>query len=302
MNMKLHINKITMSILAGAALLFSACSDGDTVFDDIIANETRGGVLRTVEILSDEIPIGQNDSSFGVTLEVQTKDNGSRAEFVEVYLGFRDNTVDEGGTDLDKDQIRIADIDKDTWTIGEFGYPRFTYEVTLPEMLGFLGLSDTDVDGGDQFEVRFELVLSDGSRYSFDDNTGTLTGSFFRSPFLYTPTVVCPPTPPTPGDWTFVMADAYGDGWNGAALLFSIDGEVTEVFVTSSEGAGATKTVNVPEGAQVVSLKFRSGDWDSEITYTVTAATGNVITEQAEPYSTDPPADVELINYCILNF
>lgn len=300
--MKLHINKITMSILAGAALLFSACSDGDTVFDDIIANETRGGVLRTVEILSDEIPIGQTDSSFGVTLEVQTKDNGSRAEFVEVYLGFRDNTVDEGGTDLDKDQIRIADIDKDTWTIGEFGYPRFTYEVTLPEMLGFLGLSDTDVDGGDQFEVRFELVLSDGSRYSFDDNTGTLTGSFFRSPFLYTPTVVCPPTPPTPGDWTFVMADAYGDGWNGAALLFSIDGEVTEVFVTSSEGAGATKTVNVPEGAQVVSLKFRSGDWDSEITYTVTAATGNVITEQAEPYSTDPPADVELINYCILNF
>ncbi|UCE69034.1 MAG: hypothetical protein JSW57_11445 [Flavobacteriaceae bacterium] len=300
--MKLHINKITMSILAGAALLFSACSDGDTVFDDIVANENRGGVLRTVEILSDEIPIGQTDSSFGVTLEVQTKDNGSRAEFVEVYLGFRDNTVDEGGTDLDKDQIRIADIDKDTWTIGEFGYPRFTYEVTLPEMLGFLGLSDTDVDGGDQFEVRFELVLSDGSRYSFDDNTGTLTGSFFRSPFLYTPTVVCPPTPPTPGDWTFVMADAYGDGWNGAALLFSIDGEVTEVFVTSSEGAGATKTVNVPEGAQVVSLKFRSGDWDSEITYTVTAATGNVITEQAEPYSTDPPADVELINYCILNF
>jgi hypothetical protein len=291
-----------MSILAGAALLFSACSDGDTVFDDIIANETRGGVLRTVEILSDEIPIGQTDSSFGVTLEVQTKDNGSRAEFVEVYLGFRDNTVEEGGTDLDKDQIRIADIDKDTWTIGEFGYPRFTYEITLPEMLGFLGLSDTDVDGGDQFEVRFELVLSDGSRYSFDDNTGTLTGSFFRSPFLYTPTVVCPPTPPTPGDWTFVMADAYGDGWNGAALLFSIDGEVTEVFVTSSEGAGATKTVNVPEGAQVVSLKFRSGDWDSEITYTVTAATGNVITEQAEPYSTDPPADVELINYCILNF
>jgi hypothetical protein len=69
MNMKLHINKITMSILAGAALLFSACSDGDTVFDDIVANENRGGVLRTVEILSDEIPIGQTDSSFGVTLE-----------------------------------------------------------------------------------------------------------------------------------------------------------------------------------------------------------------------------------------
>ena len=298
--MKLHINKITMSILAGAALLFSACSDGDTVFDDIVANENRGGVLRTVEILSDEIPIGQTDSSFGVTLEVQTKDNGSRAEFVEVYLGFRDNTVEEGGTDLDKDQIRIADIDKDTWTVGEFGYPRFTYEITLPEMLGFLGLSDTDVDGGDQFEVRFELVLSDGSRYSFDDNTGTLTGSFFSSPFLYTPTVVCPPAPPTPGDWTFVMADAYGDGWNGAALLFEIDGEVTEVFV--ADGFDDTQTVNVPEGAEVVSLKFRSGDYDAEISFTVTAATGNVVAEQAEPYTINPTPDVELINYCNLNY
>jgi hypothetical protein len=275
MNMKLHINKITMSILAGAALLFSACSDGDTVFDDIVANENRGGVLRTVEILSDEIPIGQTDSSFGVTVE-------------------------EGGTDLDKDQIRIADIDKDTWTIGEFGYPRFTYEITLPEMLGFLGLSDTDVDGGDQFEVRFELVLSDGSRYSFDDNTGTLTGSFFSSPFLYTPTVVCPPAAPTAGDWTVVMGDAFGDGWNGAALIFTIDGEETEVFL--ADGAEGTETVVVPEGTEVISIKFRSGDWDAEITYTVTSASGNVVTEQAEPYSTNPVPDVELINYCNLNY
>lgn len=289
-----------MSILAGAALLFSACSDGDTVFDEIIDNEKRGAVLRTVEILSDEIPIGQTDSSFGVELEVQTEDNGSLGEFVEVYLGFRDNTVEDGGTDLSRDQILIETIDSSTWTIGEFGYPRFTYEITLPEMLSALGLSDSDVDGGDQFEVRFELVLTTGDRYSFGDNTGTLTGSFFSSPFLYTPTVVCPPSAPTPGNWTVVMGDAYGDGWNGAALLFEIDGEVTEVFL--ADGSEGTETVVVPDGTEVISLKFRSGDWDSEITFTVTSASGNVVAEQAEPYSTDPVADVELINYCNLNY
>ncbi len=298
--MKLQINKLTMSILAGAALMFSACSDGDTVFDNIVNNEKRGAALRTVQILSDEIPIGQTDSSFGVELEVQTEDNGSLGEFVEVYLGFRDNTVEEGGTDLSKDQIRIEDIEKDTWTIGEFGYPRFTYEITLPEMLQFLGLNDTDVDGGDQFEVRFELVLSTGDRYSFGDNTGTLTGSFFSSPFLYTPTVVCPPAAPTAGNWTVVMGDAFGDGWNGAALIFTIDGEETEVFL--ADGAEGTETVAVPDGTEVISLKFRSGDWDSEITFTVTSASGNVVAEQAEPYSTDPTPDVELINYCNLNY
>ena len=289
-----------MSILAGAALMFSACSDGDTVFDNIVDNEKRGAALRTVQILSDEIPIGQSESSFGVELEVQTEDNGSLGEFVEVYLGFRDNTVEEGGTDLSKDQILIETVDSSTWTIGEFGYPRFTYEITLPEMLSALGLSDTDVDGGDQFEVRFELVLTTGDRYSFGDNTGTLTGSFFSSPFLYTPTVVCPPAAPTAGNWTVVMGDAYGDGWNGAALIFTIDGEETEVFL--ADGGEGTETVAVPDGTEVISLKFRSGDWDSEITFTVTSASGNVVAEQAEPYSTDPTPDVELINYCNLNY
>ena len=289
-----------MSTLAGAALLFTACSEGDKVIDDIFDSETRGAVLRTVEILSDEIPIGQTDSSFGVVLEVQDQEGGTLVEFVEVYLGFRDNTVEAGGTDLDRDQSLIETIDSSTFTVGEFGYPRFTYEITLPEMLSALGLGDTDVDGGDQFEIRFELVLTDGRTYSFDDNTGTLTGSFFSSPFLYTPTVVCPPTPPTPGDWTFVMADAYGDGWNGAALLLSIDGEVTEVFV--ADGFDDTQTVTIPEGTEVVSLKFRSGDYDSEISFTVTAATGAVMYEVAEPYSVTIPADVEFINYCVQNY
>ena len=289
-----------MSILAGAALLFTACSDGDNVIDEINANEKRGAVLRTIQILSDEIPIGQSESSFGVELEVQTEDDGKLGEFVEVYLGFRDNTVEEGGTDLSRDQILVETIDSSTWTIGEFGYPRFTYEITLPEMLSALGLGDTDVDGGDQFEVRFELVLTTGDRYSFGDNTGTLTGSFFSSPFLYTPTVVCPPSAPTPGNWTVDMGDAFGDGWNGAALLFEIDGEVTEVFL--ADGAAGTETVVVPDGTEVISIKFRSGDWDAEITFTVTSASGNVVAEQAEPYTTNPVPDVELINYCNLNY
>ncbi len=43
----------------------------------------------------------------------------------------------------------------------------------------------------DQFSVRFELVLSDGRRFSSAQNSGTLTQTFFASPFLYTPTVTC---------------------------------------------------------------------------------------------------------------
>jgi hypothetical protein len=54
-----------------------------------------------------------------------------------------------------------------------------------------LGLSGDAFFGGDQFTIRFEAVLLDGRRFSFADNTGTLTGSFFSSPFLYTANIVC---------------------------------------------------------------------------------------------------------------
>lgn len=296
--MKLFSNKFLTTLIGGAALLFTACAEGDNVIDTVFDDTTRGAVLRTVSILSDEIPIGQASSSFGAVLEVQDQEDGQLVDFVEVYVGFRDNT-DNGGPDNDRDQVLAETIDSSTFTIGEFGLPRFTYEITLPELLSTLGLADSDVDGGDQFEVRFELVLTDGRRFSRADNSATLTGSFFASPFLYVANVVCPPTAPTPGDWTFEMTDAYGDGWNGAALLFSVDGTVTEVLLAA--GSAGTQTVTVPSGAQVVSLVYRSGDWDSEVGYVVTAATGNVVASQTA-YTTAPVANVELINYCILNY
>ena len=59
-------------------------------------------------------------------------------------------------------------------------------------MLALTGEQATDLFGGDQYGLRFEIVLTDGRRFSNDDNSGTITGSYFSSPFLYTPTVVCP--------------------------------------------------------------------------------------------------------------
>lgn len=178
------IGVIAFSLLIG-------CQDGDTVFDEITNNETRGAVLRTVELVSNELPIGVADAGFEAVLEIQDQENGTLADFVEVYVGFRDNTPDDGDAG-DVAQSLYETVGKDEFEIGEFGYPRFTYDVALSDLLAFTGIAEDAIFGGDQFEIRFELVLTDGRRYSFDDNTGTLTGSFFSSPFLYTPTVVCP--------------------------------------------------------------------------------------------------------------
>ena len=47
-----------MTALAGSALLFSGCQEGDNPIDFINDNETRGAVLRTIEIFSLNCPLG----------------------------------------------------------------------------------------------------------------------------------------------------------------------------------------------------------------------------------------------------
>ena len=174
-----------------SVLLIGACEDSDKVFDEITGNETRGAVLRTVNIVSNELPIGDDTAVFEVELEVQDQENGTLVDNVEIYLGFNDNTENVGpGTDVEEQLY--ATVNKSEFIVGEFGLPRFTINIPLTDMLSFVGRNSTDITGGDNFPVRFELILNDGRRYTNTDNSGTLTGAFFSSPFLYTPTVICP--------------------------------------------------------------------------------------------------------------
>lgn len=298
--MKKFTNKYTFILLAGLISLFTACEEGDNVFDQIVAAEQRGAVLRTINVTSNELPIGVADGFFGVDLEVQDQENGALSQSIEVYASFIDNTPDNGkGASSAESMVETLDVA--SFATGDRSLPVTSYAVTLPTLLSTTGVAEGDIDGGDQFAVRFELVLKDGRRFSAADNSGTLTGSYFSSPFTYNSTIVCPPTPPAAGDWIFDMTDAYGDGWNGASLLVTVDGVETNVLVDGSEGAASLETFNVPAGTQAISIQFVSGNWDAEIGFTVTSANGNVILTQTA-YTDNAPAGVELINYCVKNF
>ena len=180
-------------VATGALMVLMGCSEGDTVFDEIVDNEKRGAVLRTVDLLNNEIAFNLEDGTiaddtfFGVILEEQDQESGDLFDFMEVYIGYRDNT---GGENTVPEALAET-IPAEDFSIGEFGLPRYEYRISGAELLAFTGLDGSDLEGGDQFSIRFEVVLKDGNRYSFEDNTGTLTGSFYRSPFLYTPSVVC---------------------------------------------------------------------------------------------------------------
>lgn len=173
----------------GLALL-SSCEESDNVFDQIIADVERGSVLRTVSVQG-ELPLGQADALFTVEVEVQDQQNGALLQDLDVLIGFNDNTDDVGpGTNV-AEQLYTT-VPSTQFTTGEFGLPRYTFEIPLGELLTFVGRTNDEITGGDQFTVRFIINTTDGKSFSNNNNSGTLTGSFFRSPFLYTPTIICP--------------------------------------------------------------------------------------------------------------
>lgn len=76
------------------------------------------------------------------------------------------------------------------------------------------------------------------------------------------------------GDWDLALVDDFGDGWNGASLTFEIDGVGT--VYTIADGAAANFTISVPAGTTTLSLFFTSGDWDVEVSWTLTAPLGGI--------------------------
>ena len=291
--MKIYKNKLFLLSSALSMVLFQACTDADNPIDQVYEGTQRGAVLRTIAVVSNELPIGQSTAGFAVDLEIQDVENGDLVETVNVYLRFTDNTIEDGGTDFSKPEVAAGTIPRADFTPGPRGLPQTSYSIGLQAMQTLLGVVDDQVDGGDVFRIRFELVLTDGRTYSLADNTATLTQSFFASPFAYNATVVCPEVPPVAGDWTINGQDSYGDGWNGAAIVVSIDG--TETSYTLDDGSSASFTVTVPNGAQSISFSFVSGDWDSEVSFQIISAAGN------EKASAVPSPAVGLIplNFCI---
>ena len=292
--MKKLIYNHLKTVLAGSAVLFAAaCTESDLPIDTITDNESRGAVLRTVDILESEILFDVATSTlvggnFTVILEAQDQQNGALLSEVEVYFGFRDNT-DEAGADNDRDEILVETIAASAFEPGPFDLPRYQYSTTADAIQSALNLPGSEIFGGDQFLIRFEMVLTDGRRYSFANNTGTLTGAFFNARFLHTADIVCAPSVPTAGTWEVSTTDTFGDGWNGASLDVSIDGGPVNSIANIDDGvrpfASSTQefTFDVPVGAQTISIVFVSGDFDEEILYSVTSANGTVVAEGEEP-------------------
>ncbi|MDP2159102.1 MAG: hypothetical protein Q8K02_01360 [Flavobacterium sp.] len=236
-------NKIlNLSIITAFVLLYS-CGDNDNSIDGILDDTTSGAVLRTIELISNEIALGDDNASFSVILEAQDKMNGKLMEKVEVYASFKDNTDDD--TDYSVEETFLYNLLPTNFTEGPIGLPRTTVTITLNQLKQFLNVQDGEFNGGDVFEVRFKYITTDGRSFSWENSSANiLGGAFYRSPFRYNVNVTCPFESSLAGTHSYVTTNMSRPG--ASPCGGTVNGTVTW-FDTDENGA------QLPEGTYRIS-------------------------------------------------
>jgi len=235
------IKKLFFLCTVSLAVVLSSCdNDPNNTIDQVLDGVDSGAVLRTISIISGELPIGVPGSQFSVEVEEQDNQDGALLSSVDVFVGFTDNSPDNGTLDVNEQQVSTIDVS--AFSPGPQGLPRTTITVTLDEMSAALGIDQADLFGGDLFVVRLAVNLTDGRTFSVDNAGGIITGGFFNSPFQYSPTVVCPLEETSfVGNYLIEEITPYVDG-----PTFD-DGAVVEVFVGDFSTERFFFTSNYPD-------------------------------------------------------
>jgi hypothetical protein len=185
--------KFIFVVLAAMGMAIS-CSDDKGFFDkDAIVYAAYLNVVATPS--STFGTVSQSDfrlntsSTYQVTLEERDVERGNLFQSVDFYVKLRDNTVPKITTnEIKLKSVPATDFEQNPDT----DYPRATISVTAQEVLTALSLTQGDVNGGDQIELRYELVMKDGRVFTNTNASGIVSGgAFFNSPFFYRIPVVC---------------------------------------------------------------------------------------------------------------
>ena len=286
---KLFIYITLIALVVSCSKEFSSDEYGgyEMMTDYMLSEYEQGAALRQISTSGEFQAATPGTSVVNWTFEPHDSESGALTQNVEMYLSYNSGA-----------EILFQTIDRSAMTEGPVGLPRFDVSLSLNAALGALGVSN--YSGNDVVTVRFQLNLTNGKSYSRSSVTGSMTQSYFRSPFQYPIIIGCRfdanNTGKVAGIYTINGQDSWGDGWNGATIEYTIDG-VTTVWTVS--GADGSTSFTVPESASTLGIAFTSGDWDSEITYQVEWTDLNGANGQtALSDGTSPAVGFKALNIC----
>ena len=252
-------------------LLFQSCSDPDNTINDVLDNYQKGAVLRTISSSGDYNFYDQSNSVFTATIEAHDEEDGALLNNVEIFI-----SADSG------EEVQIRTLNSSEFTTGPTGLPRTTFSVSLTEV-------DSKINyiGGSTINIRLRLNLTNGKSYSTENVTGSMTGSYFKSPYAYNKIVLCNVTDGSavPGIYTVKMVDTYGDGWQDSRIKLTLDGteyiyaipspytsgieiNATLQSYSGSESSGFA-TITIPTSANTMKWEWIEGRYPEETNYTI---------------------------------
>ena len=215
-----------------------------------------GAALRTITESGSYRFFDPGNSLWSATLETHDHESGGLTESVDWY-------VSNGGNN----EVLARTVSRSEMYEGPVGLPRMDISMSLTEAGGLVG----GYQGGNTIIHRMVLKLTDGRTFSTESVSGSLTQSYFKSPFQYRKTITCfmdaGIVTAVPGLYTVNMTDSWGDGWNGAAVVMTLDG--VDYSTSFSTGSADTIVFEVPTGSATMGFKFVAGAWDSEVDFNI---------------------------------
>ncbi|WP_423997947.1 hypothetical protein [Maribacter sp. IgM3_T14_3] len=212
---------------------------------------------------SDEIDLSEGaiNEDYEVSISIDDDSEGSLLQTLNIYRTLRDLTIGEDGTNLTEaealfDTFEIADL-----TLEE-GARTLELDYTIAELLGD-NVALTDLSVGDDIQLRYEIITTDGRIVTTDENDT----EYFYS-IVTSECVQLNADAPFAGEYTINMTDLYGDGWDGAFLSVTINDGETQTF-TVETGDSATGTFTVPTGATSLVVTYTNGAWEDEHVYEI---------------------------------
>lgn len=186
--------KNCLKVFVLCLLLFS-CSDDEKAIDRVLDGITYGSWLRTIEFQQADIDLTNLESEFSVTMEQQDFEDGALLEYVDVYIQFKDNTID--GQDFSTQEVSLTTYTKDQFVTGSVGLPRITIKYTLAQLLAATGLNIAQIACKDQFVMRFDVFLNDGRSFTVGSGAPCIIAfeTYFSSPYRFLINLVEPLNP-----------------------------------------------------------------------------------------------------------
>ncbi len=186
--------KYSFGLLATVLVFLSSCRD--SVEPNIpYSTFDNGAYLRTIARTSTTFNFfNLGASNFALTLEAVDAEDGATVDNVEIRVRHRRLIPGVGLNFTPANDVLVKTLQSTDFAPNDQSrFLRTSFAITAAEAIAAVGLTASDIEGGDVFEFR--LVLNDKRGRSFSTNnvtTNVAGAPFYASPFQYNVSVVCP--------------------------------------------------------------------------------------------------------------